>query len=69
MDLKTRLVSIEDELSRINQRLASPSISDSSYRALLKTKNDLIAEKQDLEIRIDAAQRQFNRSLNEGIEL
>lgn len=44
MSLKTKLVSKEDHLRQITTRLSTPSISDETYRALLKTKNELVAD-------------------------
>lgn len=69
MELRTKLVSLEDQLRTINERLKSNNLPDDSYRALLKTKNELVADIQSVKIRIEQAEASFNNSLNKGMEL
>ena len=68
--LKTLLVSKQDEKTRIEERLKSPTISDSTVRELIKNKNELVADIQELEIKIkEAEQKYLNQSLNKSFEL
>lgn len=40
-------------IKMINERLASADITDETYRALLKTKNEALADLQDCEMKLD----------------
>lgn len=55
-DLNARLLQKEADLNRVKERLTNPMASDETIRALYKTQNELIADIQDLKIRIDAMQ-------------
>ena len=55
-DLNARLLQKEADLNRVQERLKNPMASDETIRALHKTQNELIADIQDLKIRIDAMQ-------------
>jgi hypothetical protein len=55
-DLNAMLLQKEADLNRVKERLTNPMASDETIRALHKTQNELIADIQDLKIRIDAIQ-------------
>lgn len=55
-ELKAILLVKEADLNRVQERLKNPMASDETIRALHKTQNELIADIQDLKIRIDAMQ-------------
>lgn len=60
----------KQKLAEIDLRLKQPDISDTTYRELLKSKNELLADVQALELNVPISSgKSFNRLLNESKEL
>jgi hypothetical protein len=72
MKTEQDLLSMKDKLRHIDDRLKNPMASDETIRELLKTKNELLADIQTLEIELDKLEpkqpKSFERLLNEGEE-
>ncbi len=71
--MKAQLSELKQRLKKVDERLVNPMASEESIRELLKTKNELIAEIQELEIKISKESgtypKSLTRSLNESFEL
>lgn len=71
-DLKENISTVKLKLKSIDERLINPMASGETIRELLKTKNELLADIQTLEIELDKLEpkqpKSFERLLNEGEE-
>lgn len=65
-DLNWMLLQKEADLNRVQERLKNPMASDETIRELHKTQNELMADIQELKIRIDAMQtKRFTKKISE----
>ncbi len=74
MTTQNNVLELKERLRNIEARLTNPMASDETIRELLKTKNELVADIQTLEIQLQketeatSAPKTFERLLNEGEE-
>lgn len=67
--LQDELAQKQKQYQDASQRLGTPGISEDSVRALIKTRNELFADIQYIQIQLHNLSKPFLRSLNESYEL